>query len=92
MVAKLITEPGFIGAFTRTQVEGLAPNGSRMRKIHSAFGDTHRDGALCTVLGSISNLDAPTAGYARAGYFVAWDDQPYIAVFITEDRLAIADN
>jgi hypothetical protein len=73
--------PGYQGLHLREQAPGALPNGSRVYKTASAPGDTHQDGALATVLGSICN---PRVGY---GYFVEWDTHPRAAVFVADYRI-----
>jgi hypothetical protein len=67
--------------FTTDQAPGAMANGTRVRKVNSAAGDTHHDGAGALVLGSVG----PALG--RYGYYVEWDDHPGIPVFIASDRL-----
>lgn len=70
-------------AFTREQAAGAWSNGTRVQKTNSDRADTHRDGALGTVIGSIG------AG-GLVGYFVEWDDKPGVPVFVAGPRLAKA--
>jgi len=75
-------EPGWTGAFTRAQApEALYSNGSRVKKTGSKPGDTHKDGAFATVLGS---LCAPGVGCL---YFVEFDAHPRRAVAVAYYRL-----
>jgi len=76
--------PGYEGLHTRDQAPGALPNGTRVRKIASEPNDTHRDGALATVLGSVF---APKVG---TGYFIEFDDNPKQAVFVAGHRVAAA--
>jgi hypothetical protein len=69
--------PGYRGAFTRNQVEGAMPNGTRIRKCHSEPGDSTPDGAEGTVLGSMSH---PEIFDGIIVYFVEWDWAPRHAV------------
>lgn len=78
----LTNEPGMIGAICRDYVPGMAPNGSRMRKVRSDPGDAHRDGARCVVLGSFSRNGA-------AGYFVEFDDAPGVSSLVAAHRLQL---
>lgn len=73
--------PGFSGLHTRAQAPGAMPNGTRVEKVASEPGDTHQDGAIARILGSIHH---PMVGY---GYFVAWDTHPRAAVFVAEARV-----
>jgi hypothetical protein len=72
-------DPRFL-LHTTAQAKGAWPNGTRCRKVKSAKGDTHNDGALCTVLGSVRDG-------SLLGYFVEWDDFPGLPVGIMADRL-----
>lgn len=67
---------GYTGMFTRHQYDGAITNGTRVVKIQSEAGDAHPVGSLATVLGSVGH---PGIGI---GYFVEWDDQPRMAVFV----------
>jgi hypothetical protein len=78
--------PGWEGLHVRDEAPGALRNGSRVRKVRSEPRDTHQDGALATVLGSI---EAPGAGDG-IGYFVAWDDAPRAAVLVGDRRIAPA--
>lgn len=78
--------PGYSGLHTRDQAPGAIPNGSRVRKVASDPGDTHQDGALARVLGSIHH---PQVGF---GYFVEWDSHPRAAVFVAGPRVASESN
>lgn len=68
--------PGYYGAFTRNQVDGAWPNGSRVIKIKSETGDTHRVGERATVLGSMFHADVSPHVF----YFIEWDASPGMAV------------
>jgi hypothetical protein len=95
-LARLQEEPGMLGAFTREQAPGAIANGARVVKSLMAPGDTHELGASATVLGSIGPQPEPVNVGDRivpAGsfvYFVAWDDQPALAVSVSSDRIAPA--
>lgn len=67
-------------AYTTKQAPGALPNGTRVSKVNSKPDDTHQDGALATVLGSIG-VDEVIA------YFVEWDDLPDIPVGIAGYRV-----
>jgi hypothetical protein len=78
-------EPGWIGAFTRNQVEGALVNGTRVVKIkEDAKGDFTPIGSQGVVLGSLS---APDLEYVF--YFVEWDNKPKIAVGVTGWKIGI---
>lgn len=74
-----------MGIHVGKDAPGAEPCGTAMEKINSRPEDGHRDGARCTVIGSIStghvDPDVPVS------YFVEWDDMKGIAVFIAGDRL-----
>lgn len=78
---ELRTFPGYAGLHTRDEAPGAMPNGTRVRKTATEPKDTHQDGALATVLGSVSE---PSVGVS---YFVEWDDDPGKAVFIAGRRV-----
>ena len=67
--------------FTTTQAEGALPNGARVVKVMTVKGDTHENGALATVLGSLLAPDG------RFAYFVEWDDLPGLPVGICWNRI-----
>ena len=77
----LCQEAGWEGIFTRKTAEGCKPAGTRAYKTSTLPGDSHQDGAPCTVLGSLSHPDVGTA------YFVEWDDKPKHACAIVAHRL-----
>ncbi len=79
----LRTYPGYAGVATPQQAQGAIPNGTRVCKINSEGNDTHRDGALATILGSVRH---PVDGFA---YFVEWDDLPRNAVVIAYHRIQV---
>lgn len=83
----LATEPGWFGYFTRAEVPGGWPNGSRVVKRGSEPGDAHADGTLGTVIGSIA---APGA-LGVALYFVEWAPRgtPRRAVGTLASKLAL---
>jgi hypothetical protein len=72
--------PGYSGLHERDEAPGAIPNGTRIRKVKSHPGDSHQDGALATVLGSVHH---PALGF---GYYVEWDDTPRVAVFVAGHR------
>jgi hypothetical protein len=69
--------PGYHGAFTRDQAPGALANGTRIMKANSEEGDAHPDGALGTVLGSMSH---PEIQNGAAMYFIEWDARPKVAI------------
>lgn len=77
MMFNLRNEPGWIGAFTREQTPDALANATRVRKVRSEPGDGHPDGALGTVLGSISD---PCVRDGVPMYFIEWDTRPRVAV------------
>lgn len=74
--------PRLRGVYTRDEVPGAIPNGTRVMKCNSEETDTHQDGALCTVVGSIEMSDT-----GKLAYFVEWDDMKGIAVGIAAHRI-----
>jgi len=68
-------ESGWVGAFTRRDVEGAIPAGTRIRKVVSEEGDGNPVGTRGIVLGSM-----PKLGYPWFMYFVQWDHLPRRAV------------
>lgn len=76
------TEPGKVGFFTRNQEPGAHQNGTRLAKTNSMPGDTHDDGALCTVVGSVA-----LGKDENFMYFVEWDSHPDHIVGIHGNRL-----
>lgn len=82
MAIKIGNEPGWTGVFTRQEAaEALYRNGARIEKAQFEDGDAHPVGARGTVLGSIHAAKIGTA------YFVEWDDEPKVAVAVTETRI-----
>ena len=67
--------------FSPDEAPGALRNGTRVQKVNTVAGDTHYDGALATVRGSIG----PALG--TFGYWVVWDDMPGLPVFIAGERL-----
>lgn len=67
------------------EAPGAWPNGSRIIKTRDHPSDTHPPGALGTVLASMG--PAPGNFY---GYFVAWDSEPDVHVFISSTAIALA--
>lgn len=70
-------EPGWYGVFTRSQVEGAIPNGTRIVKSMCQPGDANPVGTHGTVLGSLPTDKVPGGG---SFYFVEWDTSPKYAV------------
>lgn len=85
---KIISEPGYIGAFTREHAEGALPNGARVVKRNSEEKDPRPNGSLGTVLGSIDGSLIDTGLMlrfkARYMYFIEWDDAPRVAVGVID--------
>ena len=78
----IVNEPGWEGAFTRAQApEAAYRNGARVVKMLHEHGDTTPLGSEGTVLGSIYY---PGGGVA---YFIEWDHQPRLAVFVVEAKI-----
>lgn len=81
---RLREHPGYAGLFTRHQMPGAIPNGTRIVKTASEPGDSNPDGTLGTVLGSLGH---PSVGI---GYFVEWDTSPRVACLVRALRIAKA--
>jgi len=87
--AKLQEEPGWLGAFTRSQAGNAEfPNGARIRKAREEPGDRTPLGTCGTVLGSISN---PLVRGGMVFYFVEWDDMRRVAVGVIASKIEAAD-
>lgn len=69
--------PGYRGAFTRERAPGAIASGTRIMKTNSEDGDANPDGALGTVLGSLSH---PEVMNGIVMYFIEWDSAPRTAV------------
>ena len=80
--------------------EGRWPRGTRVKKVNTEPGDTHRDGALATIVGALgpttpsqrAELIIELAKQGKDGdieyiYWVEWDDIPGIPVAITDNRI-----
>lgn len=65
------------GWYRTDQAPGAWPNGSRVRKAVFVSGDTHKVGALATVIGSVGPV--PHLPLGCFAYFVEWDDHPGVA-------------
>lgn len=82
---------GVIGPQNALKFEGDVPGalaaGTRVEKVQTEPGDTHKDGDRGTILGSISSP------LGQIGYSVEWDDLPGMAVAISALRLRpVADS
>jgi hypothetical protein len=77
-------EPGWAGAFTRHQAAGAIANGADIVKTRSEVGDTHKDGARGTVLGSVSHPDVQDGAIL---YFVEWRTLPRVAVGVMDFKI-----
>jgi len=75
--------------YVTNQAVGAFPNGSRVRKVTSDPGDTHKIGDQARVIGSVG--PAPEFG-GEYGYYVNWDDMPDVPVFIRGRKLALSAN
>ena len=80
--------------YTTNQAEGAIPNGTVVEKIRSDETDTHKDGALAIVVGSIGPyhmIQGKIPG-PLYGYWVLWADMnPTCPVFIAGHRIRIKD-
>lgn len=72
------------GKGPRGDAQGAWPKGTRVAKLMAAVGDSHPDGALATVVGSVPVDLITRKGYA---YCVEWDDLPGVPVWIIDYRL-----
>lgn len=82
------SEPGWIGEFSRDQATGAIENGTAVAKIKSEPEDTHQDGAMATVLGSLAVPEDLRAEYpCEFVYWVEWYDTPRCAVFVGGHRI-----
>jgi hypothetical protein len=81
-------EPGYVGAFTRNQVEGAFLNGSKIVKVKSEKDDAHAIGDRGSVLGSIEIPDSEPD--RRIMYFIEWDNLPCVAVACSAWKLGQA--
>ena len=61
---------------------GAMKNGTRVVKVFAEPGDAHPLGALATGIGSMGH---PSGG---VGYFVIWDGEPGVPVFVMAKKLA----
>lgn len=73
--------------FTREQAKGAIPNETIIEKCNSVPDDTHVDGDLGVVLGSIGPAPHPGTGLPMYGYFVAWRSHPDKPCFVAGFRL-----
>jgi len=82
------------------QDKGRWPKGTRVKKVGSQSGDTHRDGALGTIVGALGPAtvsqraellikleNSGINGDVEYIYWVEWDDIPGIPVAITDNRI-----
>ena len=76
--------PGFD---TRGQAEGAIPNGSEILKCNSEINDTHQDGTIGIVCGSIELPEGVIPKEAKSlirgnpyGYFIEWKNSPIRAM------------
>ena len=94
--ADLGEHEGFFGVFSRYEAKDAWPNGTRVRKVNGEDGDSHPDGTLGTVLGSLKcEGDAYNEVAAAKGvthlYFVEFDASPGFAVGTISIKLEKAD-
>jgi hypothetical protein len=88
----LRNEPGWAGAFTRNQVEGAIPNGTRIVKCNSEPGDATPDGTPGIVLGSIRYPVVPGDPFSGiTAYFIEWACKPRVAVGCMEMKVRAAE-
>ena len=80
--------------------KGRWPEGTRVKKVLSQPSDTHRDGALGTIVGALGPRTASQRAeliiaFDKVGidgdieylYWVEWDDLPGVPVAITDNRI-----
>lgn len=88
---RLGEEDGWVGVFTRDQVEGAIPNGTRIVKARRESGDATTIGTQGTVLGSIDaaslGQQAPDGTPVTYVYFVEFDSRPRVAVGIMDWKI-----
>jgi hypothetical protein len=72
--------------YTTNQAPGAMPNNTLIEKCNSEPNDSHPDGALGRVLGSIGPFELPAIP-DRYGYWVEWADDLGFPVFVRETRL-----
>lgn len=78
-------EPGWTGAFTRSQMRGAIVNGRRIVKVTTEEGDSNPVGTVGKVLGSFSH---PKVSSGELMYFVEWDVTPHVAVAVLGRKIA----
>jgi hypothetical protein len=78
---KIDSEPGWTGAFTRSQADGAIPNGADIVKVRSEDRDAHPTGTPGRVLGSIEHEGVLM-------YFVEWAPRPRCAVAVVDWKIA----
>jgi hypothetical protein len=72
--------------FTRDEAPGAIRNGTRVVKIDSMSGDTHKIGDEAVVVGSMGPIEYQ-GRKGVYGYFVEWDDMPGLPVMIVSWRI-----
>lgn len=65
---------------------GAWPNGSPVVKQCSQRSDRHMDGSRGRILGSVG----PEHGLPSVCYFVAWNDDPELPIFVVGHKLQMA--
>ena len=88
MIAPFREEPGWTGAFTRSQVPGAIRNGRRIVKVETEEGDFNPVGTEGAVLGSFNH---PKIFAGVVMYFVEWDGTPRVAVAVLGRKIAEKD-
>src|SRR5258708_6173907 len=90
-VDNLLEEHGIIAAlFFPGAAEGAIPNETRIVKTNSDPGDSYPDGTGGIIL-SNQYLEDITAAKDKYGYFVLFDPDPKVPVFIQGNRIRIAE-
>jgi len=72
--------------YSSAEAEGAMPNGTLVEKQNSEPEDGHPDGERGKIVGSMGPLEEPVLG-CRYGYFVMWEENPEVPVFIMETKL-----
>jgi hypothetical protein len=79
-IYNILTEHGYLGAFTRDQAPGAIANGTHIVKTRTEEGDANPIGATGVVLGSLCHEE-------KYLYFVEWDSLPRVAVGVSDWKI-----
>lgn len=69
-------------AYTTDQAPGALRNGTIVEKISTEPGEAHKNGDRAVIIGSLPEVP----GLGR-GYFVAWNDEPDVPMFVLSTRI-----